>query len=194
LWPLKRLAAILLMGMLFFNWYGYQLLSSYLEGRADRQLEASLDDNSYDESQLIDIKVPSAHLTYYNSSEKFERVDGQIEIAGVEYKFVKRRLYNDSVEMLCIPNHTAMHLQAAKNDFFKQVNDLQQHNNGKKAGSHSGTSKSPAGSDYCATDKLPAIGNGSQSLNLPTASRYIAALSSAPSSPAEQPPDQPAHC
>ncbi|MDP4150455.1 MAG: hypothetical protein Q8927_08820 [Bacteroidota bacterium] len=191
---MKRLAAILLMGILFFNWYGYQLLSSYLEGRADRQLEASLDNNNYDESQLIDVKVPSAHLTYYNSSEQFERVDGQIEIGGVQYKFVKRRLYNDSVEMLCIPNHTAMHLQAARNDFFKQVNDLQQHNNGKKAGPHSDNSKSPAGSDYYAANNDFAIGNGSQPGNSPTASRYIAALSSATSSPAEQPPDQPAHC
>jgi len=135
---MKRIAAILLMGILCFNWYGYRLLTSWLEGKADRQLEASLDEDRYDESQLISIKVPSSHLSYYNSSAQFERVDGQIEVGGVQYKYVKRRLFNDSLEMLCIPNHTAMGLQTARNEFFQLVNDVQQHNGqSKKSDSHS---------------------------------------------------------
>src|SRR5260370_348016 len=125
---MKKIAAILLMGILFFNWYGYKLLSFYLEDRADRQLEARLDEDRYDESQLISIKVPSSHLSYYNSTAQFERVDGQIEVGGVEYKYVKRRLFNDSLELLCIPNHAAMKLQTARNQFFQLVNDIQQHN------------------------------------------------------------------
>ena len=125
---MKRIAAILLMGILFFNWYGYKLLSFYLEGKANRQLEARLDEARYDESQLISIKVPSSHLSYYNSSTQFERVDGQIEVGGVQYKYVKRRLYNDSLEMLCIPNYAAMTIQTARNQFFQLVNDIQQHN------------------------------------------------------------------
>ena len=120
------------MGILFFNWYGYQLLSSYLESRANKQLVARLDQNNYDESQLLSIKVPAAHLSYYNSSTQFERVDGRVEVGGIEYNYVKRRLFNDSLELLCIPNTTATNLQKAKNDFFRQVNDLQQQNQGKK--------------------------------------------------------------
>jgi hypothetical protein len=135
--PLKHFATILLMGILFFNWYGYQLLSNYWQDRADRRLEASFDKNNFDESQLISLKIPLTSLSYYNSSNGFERVDGQIEIGGVRYKYVKRRIFQDSLELLCIPNLTAMQLQTAKNDFFRQVNDLQQQNQGKKNNSHS---------------------------------------------------------
>jgi hypothetical protein len=192
---LKRLAAILLLGILCFNWCGYRLLTSYLSDCADRDLEARLDDNNYDESQLISIKVPSTHLTYYNSSDKFERVDGRIEIGGVQYKYVKRRLFNDSVEVLCIPNQTGMNIQTAKNDFYKLVNDLQHNGQGKNTGSHSGNAKSPFSECYTTIDHF--IMHSLHVTGLPKVSAYelAAALSSSHSSPAEQPPDQlSAHC
>jgi hypothetical protein len=120
------------MFILFFNWYGYQLLSAYWQQQADNKLEARLDRNEYDDSQLVSIKVPITDLSYYNSSASYERVDGRIELGGVQYKYVKRRILKDSLELLCIPNLTAMKLQQAKNDFFRQVNDLQQQKQGKK--------------------------------------------------------------
>lgn len=182
------------MGILFFNWCGYRLWSTYMQSRADHQLEANLDANNYDESQLISFKVPTTHLSYYNSSDRFERVDGQIEIGGVQYKYVKRRLFNDSVELLCIPNHGAMRVQTASNDFFKLVNDLQHNGQGKKTGSHSGDSKSPA--SECYTTIQPFTISFLHFTGLRKASGYaIEALASSHSSPAEQPPDHLlAHC
>jgi hypothetical protein len=137
------------MGILFFNWYGYQLLSMYWQNNADRRLEANLDRNNYDESQLISVKLPITSLSYYNSNNNFERVDGQIEIAGTQYKYVKRRLFKDSLELLCIPNQAGMTLQNAQNEFFRQVNDLQQHATpGKKAPVNTQKNISK---DYCFT-------------------------------------------
>jgi hypothetical protein len=133
----KRTASILLLAILLFNWLGYQFLSSYFEDKANTRLEAQLDDNNYDESQLISIKIPAEHLAYYNNSKQFDRVDGKIEISGIQYNYVKKRLYNDSLEFLCIPNHEVMRLQTAKDDFFKLVNDLQHTGQGKKSDSHS---------------------------------------------------------
>jgi hypothetical protein len=130
--PLKRLAAILLLGILFFDWYGYQLLSLYWQHQAENKLVARLDGRDYQESDLVSIKIPLTTLSYYNSSPGFERVDGAIDIGGVRYNYVKRRIFKDSLELLCIPNMTAISLQKAKNEFFGQVNDLQQNNQGKK--------------------------------------------------------------
>lgn len=135
---LKKLFSISLLIILLFNWFGYRLLISFIEGRANVQLEAQLDENNFDESQLVSIKIPVTYLPYYNNSISFERIDGQIEIGGILYKYVKRRIYNDSLEMLCMPNHTAMKLLSAKNEFFKFVNDLQQE---KKTLPHSGSAK-----------------------------------------------------
>lgn len=185
--PLKRIAAILLIGILFFNWYGYRILTDYLQSRSDRQLEARLDGNSYDESQLLLIKIPSTHLSYYNSSARFERVDGQIEVGGVQYKYVKRRLYNDSLELLCIPNHSSMQLLTARNTFFQLVNDLQQHNGqGKKSGT--GPGKNLSAADYYVVNDLFEFGDLSVT-GLPEYFPYSATLASSCSLTAEQPPD-----
>lgn len=131
---MRNFFSILLLLILLFNWFGYRALISFLEDKATAQLEAQLDENNYDESQLVAITIPVTKLSYYNNSTLFERVDGQLEINGVQYKYVKRRLYNDSVELICVPDQTAMKLSNAKNDFFKVVNDIQ-HKENKKSGS-----------------------------------------------------------
>lgn len=143
---MKRLAAILLVGILFFNWYGYQLLTRYWEQRSDSRLQARLDRNEYDESQLLSIKIPITRLGYFNSSSEFQRVDGQIDIGGVRYQYVKRRIFGDSLELLCIGNEMVTKLQKVRNDFFRRVNDLQQHTRGKKTSSvkHISTDYQPA--------------------------------------------------
>jgi hypothetical protein len=185
------------MGLLFFNWYGYRILTSMLEARADHQLEARLDINSYDESQLISIKVPSSRLAYYNSSTQFERVDGQIDIGGIRYKYVKRRLFNDSLEVLCIPNQTAMRLQTAKNDFFKGVNDIRQDNDqSKKSGSNSGSSKSFSSTDYYTVHDFLTLGDRWFIHLSPSLDRTASIIKTSLLSTDEQPPDSSssAHC
>jgi len=184
------------MGILFFNWYGYRLLTTWLEVKADHQLEARLDQNSYDESQLVSIKVPSTHLSYYNSSTQFERVNGQIEIEGVRYKYVKRRLFNDSLELLCIPNHTAMRLANVKNEFFKGVNDIRQDNGqSKKSDSTPGSSKNIASTDYYTVNDFFVLGN-LYFTHLPRPFDRAATISTSVLATDEQPPDPSfsAHC
>jgi hypothetical protein len=124
------------LGIVLFNWCGFQLLHAYLENRATKQQQVKLDNHNYDESELVTLKVPAEHLAYHNVSMQFERVDGQIEIGGLQYSYVKRRLFNDSIEMLCIPNPAAMNLKSVKNDFIKLVNDLQVPGQGGKTDSH----------------------------------------------------------
>lgn len=104
----------------------------FMQKQANKQLEVALDDNQYDESQLIEFKVPVS-LPYQISWASYQRYDGEIEISGVKYKYVKRKLANDTLYLKCIPNTKEMMLQTAKNDFFKITNDLAQNNNPKKA-------------------------------------------------------------
>lgn len=184
---MKRTASILLLGILLFNWCGYRLLSSFLEDKAQTALEATLDDNNYAESQLISIKVPAVHLGYYTNSEKFERVDGQIEIGGIQYKYVKRRLFKDSLELLCIADHASMNLQSAKDEFFKLVNDLQRTGSEKKDGSHPGASKIFS-IDYYTVNDLFNLSD-LHSAVVPKYSAYFFVIPSCFSPIAEQPPD-----
>ena len=184
------------MSILFFNWHGYQLLSGYLQDKADRALEANLDRNTYDGSQLISIKIPITSLSYSNPSTGFERVDGQIEIGGIQYKYVSRRIFGGSLEYRCIPNQAAVRQQTAANEFFRQVNDLQQPTApGKKAPSNSGVYKGFA-KEYC-SHPLYGLIRGIQAIRVikrsrsavdPLPSRYAPVAGNPPEAAAHQSP------
>ena len=131
---MKQLSAILLLGIFSFNIFGYRIVASFLENKENQKLELAFDVNDYSDNQLISIKQP-ANLPYYTNSFDFHRIDGEIEMDGVIYKYVKCRIYNDSLEMLCIPHVSKMKIQNAKDEFCKLVNDFQQGTNKKKTDS-----------------------------------------------------------
>ena len=148
---MKRIASILLLCILLFNWFGYRILSDYYEHQADLLLEQKLDNSDYDESQLIEIKVP-LKLPYQNNWKEFERFDGEIEVDGVHYKYVKRAVYNDSLVLLCLPHEGKMKLLSARDEFFKLVNDIQHPSQGKKSDNGNSHSVKNPVTEYYATN------------------------------------------
>jgi hypothetical protein len=106
---------------------GYRFILDHFEQRAEANLVSKLDQSDYDESQLIEVKVPIS-LPYQVDWKDFERYDGEIEINGVHYNYVKRKVQNDSLVLLCIPNTDKMKIYNAREEFFSLVNNLQQNN------------------------------------------------------------------
>jgi hypothetical protein len=139
---MKRVAAILLLIIFLFNWFGYRLLSDYLQHQADTRLESQLDQHQYDEASLIEIRVP-LNMPYQSISSDFERYDGEIEFNGIHYKYVKRKIDKGELVLLCLPNEGRMRLQNARDEFFKLVNDLQQHSSQNKNSTPASSIKSP---------------------------------------------------
>ncbi|MGZ3851911.1 MAG: hypothetical protein ACXVBX_03915 [Flavisolibacter sp.] len=121
---MKRLAAILFFVVVLFNFYGYRLVISYMQSNSDATLEKQVDQNNYDEQQLITIKS-KLDLPYYSSSPQFERAYGTISLNGTSYQYVKRRIYKDTLELLCIPNDAKTKMQSLKNEFTKALADGQ---------------------------------------------------------------------
>lgn len=120
---LRKIAAILLLFMLFFNWYGYRIITSVLASDADQRLESRLDNNDYDESQLIELKVP-LNMPYQTSQSEFERHYGEIKIEGKLYTYVKRKIDNGFLVLKCIPNESKQKIREAGDEFFKKANGL----------------------------------------------------------------------
>lgn len=100
---------------------------------ADVRLEKALDNNEYSDADLVSIKQPT-NLPYYNNSIAFQRLAGEVKIDGKLFRYVKCRIYNDSLELLCIPNKSRMSIEKSKDEFAKLVNDSQQGNSKKKSG------------------------------------------------------------
>ena len=129
---MKKITALFFLSLFLFNLFGYRLAVDYMQQKINDQLETRLDNNAYDESQLVELKIP-IHLPYQTSWSSYQRYNGEIEINGILYKYVKRKVANDTLFLMCIANTKKMHLETAKDDFFKLSNDLMQNNNSKKS-------------------------------------------------------------
>jgi hypothetical protein len=126
----KQAASILLMILLAFNWVGYRMLSGFIEHRSDAKLQAKIENSDYEESVLLELRVP-LNAPYLSSTTEFESVQGEIEIEGTHYKYVKRKVENGELVLLCLPNENKTRIQNSRVDFFKLVNDLNQSTEGK---------------------------------------------------------------
>jgi len=93
-------------------------------------MSISLDENKYDENKLIQIKLP-LHIPYLSNNKGYERCDGQVELNGIEYSYVKRMVQNDTLYLYCIPNNQKTALNNTKNQIAKQASD---NPSGKKSG------------------------------------------------------------
>ncbi len=129
---MKKLTAILLLTLFVFNTIGYRLWTEYAQNKADLNFETKLDNGHYNEEDLISIKVP-LNLPYQTNWKEFERVDGEISLNGKVYKYVKRKVYNDTLILVCISHQEKTKLQEKANDYFGKVNGLPGNETNKKA-------------------------------------------------------------
>lgn len=130
---MKRLSAILLIALFLFNLFGYRVIFNYAQQQSDFRFATSLDKNDYNDADLITIKVPLS-LPYLNNQQNFERVDGEITLNGKILKYVKRRITDGNLVLLCLPDNNKMRIKSAKDEFFKYANDLVQNSQSKKSG------------------------------------------------------------
>ena len=121
---MKKLAAILLICLFLFNLFGYRILFYFAQQQSDAILERNLDQNAYNENELITLSIPLS-MPYQHNADGFERFDGEITLNGNIYKYVKRKYFDGKIIFLCLPNHNKMYLEAEKNKIATNNNDIQ---------------------------------------------------------------------
>lgn len=128
---LKKIYSILFLSLLLFNGVGYKLLVSYLQQNATQQLAKAIDEKLYDESDLIEIKT-SLNMPYVADID-YQNVSGTIEIKNIHYQYVKRKIQDNVLYLLCLPNHTTTALAKSQSDvelgITKQNNQSDKQNN-----------------------------------------------------------------
>lgn len=119
----RKFFTILLLALFVFNIIGYRLVVLFQQHQANNDLEALLNKNAYQQEDLFTLRIP-INLPYQNSQSNFERVDGEITVNNETYKFVQRKVANDTLYLQCIKNIQKTTLQQKANDFFGKVNDI----------------------------------------------------------------------
>ena len=141
---MRKSAAIILLLILLFNMIGYRIWFYYAEQKADMAMESRLDKDQYDVNDLISITVPLDN-PYQLEQRNFQRIDGEFNFQGKNFKYVKRKVTDGKLILLCIPDARKMILKKGKAEYGNAANDLA---GTSKGSSRSGTQKSFSGNDY----------------------------------------------
>ncbi|MGN6492009.1 MAG: hypothetical protein ACTHLE_08450 [Agriterribacter sp.] len=119
---MKRVFAILLFSVHLFNLAGYRLLFCYLQEQNGLQTLRHIERGNYADEDLVLVKIPVL-LPYSTNWKEYERYDGEIEWGGVRYNYVKRRIFNDTLFLLCLPDIKGTQLADAHQRYAGQIND-----------------------------------------------------------------------
>jgi hypothetical protein len=123
---------------------GYRAWFYYAERQADATLEATLDNNQYNESDLVTLSIP-LNNPYLLEESGFHRVYGEVNVGGKNYKFVERRVTDGKLVLRCIPDTRKMVLKKAKAELGNTTNDV---TSSGKGSSKNNTQKNFTGNDY----------------------------------------------
>jgi hypothetical protein len=128
----KKFAAIGLLVLLLFNWCGYRMVADWLQTKAEQRLQAVIEDRTFNPQQLVELSVVT-NLPYTNDWLEWERCNGTIEISGIHYQYVERKLEKGKMMYRCLPNNDKQAVVAARDEFFQLVNNFNQQTDQKPA-------------------------------------------------------------
>lgn len=103
---------------------GYTVVFALLNNKSYTLLADKIDQHLYNDKDLVLVKVP-LNLNYYISQGEYEAFEGSATINGNHYNYVKRKVYNDTLFLLCLPNKERDKLQLAKSNYAKGANGFE---------------------------------------------------------------------
>ena len=112
-----------MLAVYLFNLAGYSFFFRLLINQSNKQTSAAINTGGYSDAELVHIKIPVL-LPYSSNWGDYERYDGEVEYEGIYYKYVKRKIYNDTLHLLCLPDFKRTRLQSAENNYARQVNNV----------------------------------------------------------------------
>ncbi len=144
---MKQLTSILLVAILAFNLFGYNIVFNIAESNAEKRITAKIVSNLYDDENLIRFEVP-IYNPYQMDQDDFQYVMDEITIEDKVYKLVKRRVVDGKLELYCLYDDSKTPLLSARNEYFKKINDLENPNTTESKNSKSNVVKSGLSSEY----------------------------------------------
>ncbi|MEO6851014.1 MAG: hypothetical protein ABI203_03240 [Mucilaginibacter sp.] len=120
---MKKIVAILILGMFLLNLGGYNLVFKYFIQKSDKQLVNQMLDDKFNSSKLVEIKIP-VHMPTVDDWTEYRDIVGQIQVNGTYYNYVKLKMTRDTMSMMCLPNEAKKHLVDANILVTKSINDI----------------------------------------------------------------------
>lgn len=86
-------------------------------------MQAKIETLHESDKGLFTVKIP-IRLPYHTDWKDFESVEGEMTYNNTTYKYVKRKIFRDTLILLCINFPEKSVIEKNSSEYFKKVNDL----------------------------------------------------------------------
>lgn len=120
---MKRFTTIVLLSLHLFYSGAYMLLFYCLIYQSDRFVEKQISKGYYNVRDLVEIKIP-VHIPYGQDWTDYQPISGQIQLREACYNYVKLKITNDTLYVMCVPNYRTTKLIQSNIIYARQVSDF----------------------------------------------------------------------
>lgn len=122
---MKRLIALPLLLLIFFNTIGYYYVLLLIETNQLTEAIAKISESENEISGNLLIKIPLS-MPYGRNDSEYKRAYGEFALDGQVYHFVKKKVYNDTLFVICLRDTKATEIKKRIHDHSKSYSDQQQ--------------------------------------------------------------------
>ena len=120
---MKRIFAIVLLGIHLFYIGGSSLVYQYFIHQSDVQLVKQIYENKINSAKLIQLKIP-VNMPSIQDWDDYEEVVGQIQLKDAYYNYVRLKMTRDTMYLICLENTTKTRLVKANVISVKEISDV----------------------------------------------------------------------
>ena len=88
-------------------------------------MQAKIEAGQYQSNALLELSAP-LHLPYTTNWTDWEKLEGDIEIEGVQYRYVERKITEGRIYVRCLPNTARQQVINARDRFAMLAYDVNQ--------------------------------------------------------------------
>lgn len=115
---MRRLSAIFLLFLILLNTLGFYNVLLLIEKEAFRKSVTKINDTDHEISGNLLLRIPMVWPDQKND-EEYRKVNGQIEVDGEIYHYVKEKFYNDTLFIVCLRDDQTTKIKNTISDFSK---------------------------------------------------------------------------
>jgi len=102
---------------------GYTLAFQYFIHQSEVKIVKEIYENKVDSAKLVEIKIP-VHLPGIHFGTEYNSVQGQLQLKGVFYNYLRYKVSPDTMSFICIANSVKTRLVSANLIIAKEINDV----------------------------------------------------------------------
>lgn len=94
-----------------------------MEQRAESRLSSFVEHGGIPRSDLVTFRIPLS-LPYQANWSDYQRIDGEVSIGSHNYRYIKQRVKNDTLYLVCVNAKEKDHIAGNARAYTDKLNDL----------------------------------------------------------------------